>query len=53
MGMMCLWVLAEKEKVRDRVLRYAYRSVTHQRTKQAASKKELVFCFVLFFRFSW
>ena len=43
--MMWLWVLAEKEKIRDSVLSYAYRSVTHQWTKQAASKKELVSCF--------
>lgn len=43
-------MLAEKKKVRDRLLRCAYRSVTHQWTKQAASKGELVlFCFVLDF----
>lgn len=47
-GMMWLWVLAEEEKVHNRVLRYAYRSVTHQWTKEAAIKREVVFCFVLF-----
>lgn len=38
----------KKKKVRDKVLKYAYRSVTHQWTKQAASKKELFFFFLGF-----